>query len=187
MMLEAMHRLPDRLPTRVVIEGVEPEVDGGRFPIKRTVGEEVLVGADIYADGHDVLAAVLRYRQATDKEWIEAPMEPHPNDRWTGRFSVTTLGVYEYTVQAWVDRFASWRRDLAKKVEAQQDVASELLEGAELVTQSAKVARAEDGEWLRWWADSMTKGSDTAARINAALDPVLSTIMARYSDRDSRV
>jgi starch synthase (maltosyl-transferring) len=185
MMREAMLRLPDRLPSRVVIEGVEPEIDGGQFPIKRTVGEEVVVSADIYADGHDALAAVLRYRRAEEAEWIEAAMQPHVNDRWTGRFSVTALGVYEYTLQAWVDRFASWRRDLAKKVEAHQDVASELLEGAELVTQAAKGARAEDGEWLRGWADSIRRGNDMAARINAALDPVLATIMARHADRGS--
>ncbi|HEY7329517.1 MAG TPA: alpha-1,4-glucan--maltose-1-phosphate maltosyltransferase [Gemmataceae bacterium] len=185
MIREAMHRLPDRLPSRVVIEGVEPEIDGGQFPIKRSIGEEVVVGADVYADGHDALTAVLHYRHASEKEWKEVPMEPHPNDRWTGRFTVTALGVYEYTLQAWIDRFASWRRDLAKKVEAQQEVTSELLEGAELVSQSAKGARAEDGEWLRWWADSITKGSDMTARTNAALDPVLSTIMSRYADRDS--
>ena len=185
MLREAMHRLPERLPSRVVIEGVEPEIDGGQFPIKRTVGEEVVVSADIYADGHDVLTAVLRYRCAADQEWIEAAMEPGVNDRWTGRFSVMTLGVYEYTLQAWVDRFASWRRDLSKKVEAQQDVNSELLEGAELVTQTAKGARAEDGEWLRGWADSIRRGNDMATRINAALDPVLATIMSRYADRGS--
>jgi starch synthase (maltosyl-transferring) len=187
MLREAMHRLPDRWPSRVVIEGVEPEIDGGNFPIKRTLGEEVVVNADIYADGHDMLTAVLRYRCAADQEWMEAALEPGVNDRWTGRFSVTALGVYEYTLQAWVDRFASWRRDLTKKVEAQQDVNSELLEGAELVTQTAKGARAEDGEWLRGWADSIRRGNDMAARINAAIDPVLATIMSRYADRGSGV
>jgi starch synthase (maltosyl-transferring) len=184
-MRDAMHRLPERMPSRVVIEGVEPEIDGGRFPIKRSVGEEVVVAADIYADGHDVLATVLRYRHAGEDAWKEAPMGPRVNDRWEARFTVTALGVYEYTLQAWVDRFASWRRDLSKKVEANQDVASELLEGAELVTQAAKRGRAEDGEWLRWWADSLSKGDDLASRIKAALDPVLATVMTRHADRGS--
>jgi len=183
MMLESTQRLSDRLPSRVIIEGVEPEIDGGQFPIKRTIGEEVVVSADIYADGHDALSAVLRYRHAAEKEWKEAPMEQRVNDRWRGRFSVSELGVYEYTLQAWVDRFASWRRDLSKKVEAQQDVVSELLEGAELVRQTSKRARPEDGDWLRWWADSISKGSNVAARTNAAVDPVLATIMSRYADR----
>jgi starch synthase (maltosyl-transferring) len=179
---EPMHHLPERIPSRVVIEGVQPEIDGGRFPIKRTVGEDVVVRADIFGDGHDVLAAVLRYRHAKDKDWKEAPMEAGRNDRWTGRFTVTKLGVYEYTLHAWVDRFASWRRDLSKKVEADQDVSSELLEGAELVTQAAGRARTEDGEWLRWWADSLTKG-DVGTRIKTALDPILATVMMRHADR----
>ncbi|HEY7311307.1 MAG TPA: alpha-1,4-glucan--maltose-1-phosphate maltosyltransferase [Gemmataceae bacterium] len=183
-MHEAMHRLPDRIPSRVIIEGVEPEIDGGRFPIKRTVGEEVIVWADIHADGHDALAAVLRYRHTTEAEWKEVALEPRGNDRWTGRFSAAALGCHEYTLRAWVDRFASWRRDLAKKVEANQDVASELLEGAELVTAAAGRARSEDADWLRGWADSLRKG-DAAARVKAALDPVLGTVMARYADRDS--
>jgi starch synthase (maltosyl-transferring) len=186
-MLQETQRLADRLPSRVIIEGVEPEVDGGRFPIKRTVGEEVVVSADIYADGHDVLSAVLRYRRSEESQWKETPMEPHVNDRWTGRFSVTALGVYEYTLQAWVDRFASWRRDLSKKAEAQQDVASELLEGAELVAKTAEAARPEDGEWLRWWADSLRKGNDVATRINFAVDPALTTLMARYAERSDGV
>jgi starch synthase (maltosyl-transferring) len=187
MVLEPMYRLPERFPSRVIIEGVEPEIDGGCFPIKRTVGEEVIVAADIHADGHEALAAVLCYRRAAEEEWKEAPMEPGVNDRWTARFPVTALGVYEYTLQAWVDRFASWRRDLSKKVEANQDVSSELLEGAELVTQAAQRARSEDGEWLRWWADSLTKGDDPATRIKAALDPILATVMARHADRGSGI
>src|SRR5579875_91365 len=115
-MPELRHPLPERMPSRVIIEGVEPEIDEGRFPIKRSVGEEVVVGADIYADGHDVLAAVLRRRRAGETEWKDTLMEPLVNDRWTARFLVTALGTYEYTLQAWIDRFASWRRDLSKKV-----------------------------------------------------------------------
>ncbi len=177
-----MQRLPDRLPSRVIIEGVTPEIDGGRFPIKRTVGEDVLVGADIHADGHDVLSAVLRYRHASEPEWKEVDLEARGNDRWEARFPVTALGRYEYTLQAWVDRFASWRRDLSRKAEAGQDVSSDLLEGAELVNQAARRARAEDGDWLRWWADTLGKG-DNDTRVKAALDPVLGTVMARQADR----
>jgi starch synthase (maltosyl-transferring) len=178
-----MQRLPDRVPSRVIIEGVEPDIDGGRFPIKRTVGEEVVVTADIHADGHDMLAAVLRYRHASEEEWKEVALEARVNDQWVARFPVTALGRYEYTLQAWVDRFASWRRDLAKKTEAGQDVSGELLEGAELVKQASRRAKAEDGDWLRWWADSMTGGDDPAGRVRAALDPVLGTLMARQADR----
>jgi starch synthase (maltosyl-transferring) len=172
----------ERVPSRVIIEGVEPEIDRGRFPIKRTVGEEVVVGADIFADGHEVLAGVLRYRKAGADEWAEVDLTPQVNDRWTGRFTVTALGRWEYTLQAWIDRFASWRRDLAKKAEAGQDVTSELLEGAELVRQTARRAGGADGEWLAGQADLLA-GGDTAPRLQAALDPMLLNVMARHADR----
>jgi len=177
-----MQRLPDRIPPRVIIENVEPEIEGGRFPIKRTVGEEVHVRADIHADGHDILAAVLRYHHASEPEWREVGMDALGNDQWSARFAVTTLGRYEYTLQAWVDRFRSWQRDLSKKVEARQDVASELLEGAELVKQAIHRAKGEDADGLRWWADTLAKG-ESDLRLKAALDPVLAALMARHADR----
>ena len=108
-------------------------MDGGRFPIKRTVGEEVVVGADIFADGHDTLAAALLYRRRGEPAWREVPMEPLGNDRWQARFRVEELGRYEYTVESWVDRFGSWRHEVSKKFGAGQDLKSELLEGAALV------------------------------------------------------
>ena len=175
--------LPARLPSRVIIEGVEPEIDGGRFPAKRTVGEEVVVGADIFADGHDVLAAALRYRHASSEEWAEAPLTALVNDRWTGSFRVTQLGRYEYSLLAWIDRFASWCKELSKKAGAGQDVASELLEGAELVRQTADRAGGADGDWLRLQADALARTADQAVRVQAALDPALLTVMARHADR----
>src|SRR5215831_11127813 len=97
---------------RVVIEGIEPCIDGGRFPAKRSVGEAVEVSADIFADGHDVLAAVLRYRHGDDTAWHEVPMVAGVNDRWEAPFTVDRLGRYEYALSAWVDAFASWRAAL---------------------------------------------------------------------------
>jgi starch synthase (maltosyl-transferring) len=175
--------LPAQLPSRVVVENVQPEIDEGRFPVKRTVGEEVVVTADIFADGHDVLAAVLRYRHASSPDWIEVAMEAQPNDRWTGRFLVTAMGRYEYTIQAWVDRFASWRKDLSKKAAAEQDVTSDLLEGAEIVKEAADRAPGTDGDWLRRHAEVLARSGDPAARVRVALDPALATVMARQADR----
>jgi starch synthase (maltosyl-transferring) len=176
----------------VVIEGVEPAIDGGRFPIKRTPGDEVAVGADIYADGHDVLAAVLMVRRAGDAQWTELAMTPLVNDRWEGRFTVDAVGNYEYTIAAWVDRFATWRRDLAKKFEAGQDVASELVEGAELLRRTVRRIAAQnsgdseagrDAAWLRARAEVLSQPDETAPRMNTAIDPELQSIMARYADR----
>src|SRR4029077_9451872 len=122
-----------RPPSRVVIGAVTPEIDGGRFPVKRVVGETVTVGADLFAEGHDRLAGVLRFRWAGEETWHEIPMEAGANDRWEATFTVTQLGTYEYVVHAWVDEFASWRAGLAKKCDAGLDVTSELLEGAALL------------------------------------------------------
>jgi starch synthase (maltosyl-transferring) len=171
----------------VIVEGVTPEIDDGRFPIKRTPGEEVVVGADVFTDGHDVVAAVVRYRHVASPEWSEVGMTPEVNDRFTGRFPVTEVGQYEYTIQAWVDRFASWRRDLAKKAEAKQDVTSELLEGAALVSEAAHRAGGADAEWLRGEAEAVGRGREVAARVEAALDPTLAAVMARHADRGAAV
>jgi starch synthase (maltosyl-transferring) len=90
---------------RVVIEYVQPEIDDGCFPIKRVVGEDVVVEADILADGHDAIACVLRFRKEGDAEWLETLMQPLVNDRWRGIFRVTELGRYLYGIEAWVDKF----------------------------------------------------------------------------------
>src|SRR5581483_5115799 len=111
---------------RVVIEGVQPEIDAGRFPIKRTVGEQVVVEADVFADGHDALSGRLLYRRAADADWSETPLEPLVNDRWRGAFRVTELGGYCYTLEGWVDHFKTWARDLVKRVDAAQDVSVDL-------------------------------------------------------------
>jgi starch synthase (maltosyl-transferring) len=173
---------PPTPPSRVIIESVSPEIDGGRFPVKRSAGEDVAVAADIYADGHEALAAALRFRRA-DGEWAEVPMAPEANDRWAARFGVADLGRYEYTIHAWIDGFASWRRDLGKKVDAGQDITSELLEGAELIRQTARRAGAADAEWLRGRADVIGGRGDPAARARAALDPALASVMAHHADR----
>src|SRR5262249_41512391 len=143
----SMSSFPEQVPSRVIVENVEPELDGGRFPVKRCVGAAVEVSADIHADGHEMLGAVLRYRRAQDG-WIEVDMAPAGNDCWTAHFTVSELGRYEYTVQAWIDPFASWRKDLARRVEANQDVRSELLEGGEIIRQAARRAPGPDADWL---------------------------------------
>ncbi|WP_410001700.1 alpha-1,4-glucan--maltose-1-phosphate maltosyltransferase [Singulisphaera sp. GP187] len=170
-------------PPRVVIEGVQPEINHGKFPIKRTVGEDVVVTADIFAEGHDLVAAVLRHGPIGGADWTEVPLSDLGNDRWSGTFTVTTQGRYGYTLQAWVDAFATWRRDLSKKVDAGLNVSSELLEGAELVKQAAQRAGGVDAERLRFQADVLGHGGDSGARVKLALDPELTSLMTRYVDR----
>jgi starch synthase (maltosyl-transferring) len=132
--------LPSEGRQRVQIEGVSPEINGGRFPIKRSLGEKVHVEADMFCDSHDAIAGVILYRPEASQKWLEAPMSPLVNDRWEGEFSVSEMGCYVYTVMAWVDHFKSWRRDIAKKIDAGQNVALDWLIGAELVEQASQRA-----------------------------------------------
>src|SRR5262245_2089316 len=104
---ETASDLDPALQRRVVVENIRPRVNGGRFPVKRVIGEAVQVTADIFADGYDVLGAALLFRPAGDDTWREARMEATGNDEWHARFTVGALGRYEYAVEAWVDRFAS--------------------------------------------------------------------------------
>ena len=124
-----------------MVEGVSPQVDEGRYPAKRTVGEDVVVEADVYADGHDVLAAMLLWRRRGEEEWRETPMEALPNDRWRASFpAADAFATYEFTVEGWVDARATWQHGIDKKIAAGQDVTSERLEEARLPADSGRSA-----------------------------------------------
>ncbi len=180
---------PDWGRNRVVIEHVQPEIDAGRFPIKRTVGEPVVVTADIHVDGHDILAAVVAVRTLDAQQrgaWIEIPMRALGNDGWEASFDIAGEAPHEYTVRAWVDRFATWCKELAAKVTAGQDVASELAEGAALLRDAAGRARSEsadDGVWLESQADVVAGLAEQATRAAAALDERVSAVARRFPDR----
>ena len=121
-------------PARIQIQAVTPQVDCGRSPVKRTVGDRVEVTARIFRDGHDTLGAAVRVRAPGASRWSEAPLEPLGNDRWEGSFEVDRPGVWQFRVEAWVDRIASLREELRRKVDAgQQDLAGELSEAAVLL------------------------------------------------------
>jgi starch synthase (maltosyl-transferring) len=171
----------DQSRSRAVIENVKPEIDCGRFPAKRTVGEIMTVEADIFADGYDALSALLLYRKEGASTLIETPMNPLVNDRWRGTFEVKEIGNYYYTLQAWVDRFKSWRQGFAKKVDAGQDVALDLLAGSRLIEEAAKSATADDHEALRRFAAILRE--DPSAAIRSGLSDALASLMKRYSDR----
>ena len=168
---------------RVIIEGVKPEIDGGRFPIKRIIGDKVVVEADIFADGHDVLSAALLYRKEGDRKWSEVPMDFLVNDRWRGSFVVSELGRYHYTFIAWVDRFKTWRQGMVKKVEAKQDVSVDFLVGAQLVDEASQRARKRDAGNMQKWAESLRSNQvSPSAKAKLALGGRLTAIMTKYSD-----
>jgi starch synthase (maltosyl-transferring) len=171
---------------RVVVDRVMPELDGGRFAVKRACGESVIVEADVFADGHDALTVRLCYRHESATAWNESPMEFLGNDRWRASFGTSQLGRYRYTVIGWIDHFATWRRNLAKKVEAAQSVSMELLMGADLIRKAVALAGGEDAARLKQWASAlgMTTAGD-AERVTLALSDDLRLLMERYSDRSS--
>jgi starch synthase (maltosyl-transferring) len=180
---------------RVIIEDVTPQIEGGRYKIKRTVGETIVVEADVFTDGHDSLSCALLYRCVGATAWQESKMEPmlgkyadgeQAVDRWRATFTVSTMGEYEYTVTGWVDHFKTWRRDLQKRVAAGQDVAVELLVGAKYIEAASKRATDEsDAEWLRSWAAALRKSGSIQHKIQVALDDQLDLYMRRYPDRET--
>ena len=166
---------------RVVIDRVTPNVDGGAFPVKRIVGDTIVVEAVAYADGHDALACVLLHRRESDAEWVETRMEPLVNDRWRACFTTAEIGRYRYTVMAWIDRFATWAHDLEKRVAARQDLATDLVIGALLVEEAAGRATGTDGARLRALASSIRAGGSAAT--TAALSTELAGLMERHAER----
>src|SRR5690349_10823987 len=128
----SLNKDPQAAPPRVVIESVRPQVDCGRYPVKRAVGESVRVEADVFTDGHDAVVAELLWRAAGESEWQRTSMTFLGNDRWSAQFPVEKLGRYEYTVRGWTDMFLTWQRDLAKRREAAQDLSVDFLIGGAL-------------------------------------------------------
>ncbi|OIP35186.1 MAG: alpha-1,4-glucan--maltose-1-phosphate maltosyltransferase [Deltaproteobacteria bacterium CG2_30_66_27] len=170
---------------RVVIENVTPEIDGGRFPVKRTVGQTVRVEADIHTDGHDLIAAFLMYREAGSLAYSETPMIPIGNDRWSGAFRVVAMGRTVYTLQAWVARVRTWQRDLSIKMEAGQEISVDLLVGAALAENAAKRAKGADRRKLMGFARSIRPGEIRGVPecATAALNEELGALADRYPDR----
>ena len=168
---------------RVIIENVSPEVDAGRFPAKRTIGDSVEVQADIFTDGHDAIAAVVLFRHERTESWSESPLLALVNDRWQGSFSVSELGRYRYTIHAWVDHWETWLRDLRKRIQAESDTALDYLIGAEQIADAAARAEGTEAEHLRKEAKFLRGEETLAARRLRATDAALNDKMRRYPDR----
>jgi starch synthase (maltosyl-transferring) len=192
--------VPGRL--RPVIEDVRPQVDGGRFPAKTSVGELVVVEADVFAEGDDLLWCEVRHQHESERQWSVLPMSPLGNDRWQAAFPVHHLGRYRFAIRAAVDRFATWCRDLLARAAAGQDLALELVVGAELL--EAAVGRASDGdaEALRRVASVLrdaTSGLQSPVAVDLAgaehdgtlagllQSPALAGLVGRYRDLEAAV
>jgi starch synthase (maltosyl-transferring) len=171
----------------IVIERVRPEIDGGRFPAKRVVGEPCVVSADIFKEGHDQLGARVRYRCPGEGEWAYVAMPYDPDaDRWAGAFALDRIGEWRFTVEAWTDTFGTWRSALEKKVAAGQDVAVELLEGGAIVERTARACKDRAVRASLTQASHALRDATVAVaeRVSAALDPGLLALITQHPARD---
>jgi starch synthase (maltosyl-transferring) len=173
---------PARRP--IVIEHVRPAVDDGRYPAKRVVGDVLTVSADIFKEGHDLLAARICYRTHDESTWREAPLRPLDNDGWSGGFRLEANTRYRYTVEAWTDTFGSWVEEMRRRLAGgQTDLASELLEGAEMVRRAQAAAPGPDGAALGRALERLTTAPSQDSRLDVLLDGDLRQLMARAAPR----
>jgi starch synthase (maltosyl-transferring) len=171
---------PSEGRSRVVIDNVEPEVSCGRFPIKRVIGDMVVVDADVFGDGHDEVRARLLWKRDGDRAWKSVEMQPLGNDRWRGNFPVTEAGRYRYTLAGEEDYFGTWQHDLQKRQAAQQDLKLPFASGAILLEQAAGRASKKDASRLTAWATALRDGTDDAATATLALEPAIDEVVKRY-------
>jgi starch synthase (maltosyl-transferring) len=173
-------------PPRIQIGSPAPMIDCGRYPSKRTVGDAVSVSADIFADGHDVLRAVVQSQAPGSRKWVERPLvriDAHiDGDRWAGEFTVEKLGRYTWTIEAWTDAYASWVEEMRRKIDAgQRDLSGELSEGEILLEQAAgRATKAKDRQRIE---RALACLREEQPNPEIALDPELFEIIARYPDR----
>ena len=175
--------MPRALPS-AVIENLRPLIDGGRYPVKRVTAEDLVVEADVFKDGHDVVAAALKWRILGETRWHETPMVHVDNDRWRGVCTLYENAIYEYTVEAWTDTFRGWQHEFAKKFEAGlTTLASEVLEGAALLESAAQRAHDyNDAGRLLELSERLRTGE--LNEVNAiAHSGELEVLMATYPDR----
>jgi starch synthase (maltosyl-transferring) len=168
--------------SRAVIEHVTPSVDDGRFAIKRAAGEQVVVEADVFADGHDAVRCVLCFRREDGSSWREEEMRSIGNDRWRARFPVEETGRYRYTIAAWVDHFKTWRLELARRKDA-EDIVVALKVGAQILEEAARRAEGEDAARLQSAADELRACETAESGRERAMDPDLEALALRYPDR----
>lgn len=172
---------------RVIIEHVTPEIDQGRFPIKRVINDKVKVQADIFCDGHDSIRAELLYKHEGDNDWLVADMKYKINDRWCGSFTVKKQGTYFYTLRGWVDRVTTWQKDIMKKIDAKVDIRSDIAVGLQLIEEVITRNGAIDPEDRKYLTEtaSLFSSEDVESEI---IRPIVSEglykVMSKYPLRN---
>jgi starch synthase (maltosyl-transferring) len=167
----------------IVIENVYPELDSGRFPVKREVGDVFEVWADIFKEGHDVLCARLKYRRKRDKKWRETDMELMDNDRWHGSFMLEENTRYIYTIEAFANVFESWKRNLLARSQAGEDISAELPDGQRIVTELASRASGNEDMMVETILKDLRESNGQTEAIQVLSSQQLGQLMAKYPDR----
>jgi starch synthase (maltosyl-transferring) len=169
---------------RVTIENVKPEIDCGGFPIRRVIGEKVVVEADIFSDGHDSLSARLLYKHKGDLQWKELPLTATGNDRWRGEFTVQEPGVYDYTLRGWVDHFRTWQKDLKKKYDAGNETGTDFLIGVEHIRRALGRSSGRDRTRLEDIINVLKVEKDRDKAVTIATAEELGSLMEVYADHE---
>ncbi len=169
--------------TRIIIENVSPQLDSGAYAIKRIIGQKVTVTADVFSDGHDVLQSCVKFKHENDKNWQEVRMNPIENDVWIAEFKVEKQGFYSYYVEGWVDYALNWQHGTERKIQDNQYVKSELLEGAEYVRAVQKRANDTEKEYLNKLDYLFTTESEYESAISEATSKELHDIFKKYPIR----
>ena len=169
--------------TRIVIENVLPQLDCGANPIKRIVNQKVHVTADVFSDGHDVVECCVKFKHEKDKEWQEVRMKPSVNDEWSAEFKVEKQGFYSYFVEGWVDYALNWQHGTERKIQDNQYVKSELLEGAEYVKAVLQLANDQEKGYLHHAASCFTNEAEYDKAVQIAISTELHHIFKKYPIR----
>lgn len=169
--------------TRIIIENVTPQLDGGAFYIKRIVGQSVVVKANVFADGHDVIAACVKFKHESAKKWQEVRMTELGNDEWQAEFTVDKQGYFSYFVEAWVDYALNWQHGTERKIQDNQFVKSELLEGAEYCEAILKQVTASEKKYLNEAIKALQDKKQYDKAIQIALSKELHHIFEAYPTR----
>ena len=165
---------------RVIIEGVQPAVDDGRFAAKRVAGDLVQIEADIFADGHDVLSAVALHRHASERVMRETRMTQLVNDRWRAEVAVEKIGFYHFTIEAWIDHFLTWHRDLQKRVD---ELDLQLAIGLTMIREAAARAKARDRKRLERYIAIIEGDDEVADKVHELNNGELLDLMGRNAER----
>jgi starch synthase (maltosyl-transferring) len=169
--------------TRIVIENVLPQIDSGAYFIKRIVGQTINVTADVFSDGHDVIECCVKFKHESDKSWNEVRMVHTGNDEWAASFKVEKQGYYTYFVEGWVDYALNWQHGIERKIQDNQHVKSELLEGADYVKAVSKFANASEKEYLKTGAKYFTSEKEYDKAIAVAMSEDLTVMFKKYPIR----